>query len=408
MGKDLKGKELGQGIYQRKNGLYCGRYTTEFGERKTLYASSLQELRRKITSSLRDGCQSKEKPQRLTVDNWFTEWMSTYKGELRNNTRTAYHTSYNLYVKPIIGTKLMSSITPKDIRHVYDLMEDKQLYSTAMHAKSVIDGMFSKALALGIIKQNPAHGINVHAHQRKTPDALTEEQEAEFFDACKYAFYGDACIVQALTGLRYGELFALKASDINFEKREISIQRTLYSRRQYSGQEQQFSLMPPKTAKGNRIVLFDEYCEQALRRQIYKKEQIQKEYPIADSEFKDLIFVTKKNLPVCNASYRAAIKSIVKSINDRNCASDLMPNIHPHMLRHTYATRCFEADVDAKVIQEQLGHSSIQTTLDTYTHLLQWKKAKELDKMSQQTSSLFGVQEEYKNKVVTFPKQKIG
>lgn len=79
MGKDLRGRELGKGISQRKDGLYSGRYTDRFGKRQNLYSHNLSELRKNLKEARNADVRMKNMSQNYTVEEWYNIWMETYK-----------------------------------------------------------------------------------------------------------------------------------------------------------------------------------------------------------------------------------------------------------------------------------------------------------------------------------------
>ena len=78
MGKDLKGKELGKGIRQNKNGRYEARYVDRFGNRKSVYATSRVEIRNRLQMALRENIEKESVKKRMTVRQWYHEWMEVY------------------------------------------------------------------------------------------------------------------------------------------------------------------------------------------------------------------------------------------------------------------------------------------------------------------------------------------
>ena len=131
----------------------------------------------------------------------------------------------------------------------------------------------------------------------------------------------------------------------------------------------------------------------ALKRQRIQKREIQlssdKWEPL--KEFENLVFVTKNGKPVSQHSFQSALDWIVKAINkDRKKQAEKdgtdfksMEHIYPHALRHTFATRCFEAGIAPKTVQKYLGHSSVAITLDIYTHVTKDKAKEDMNKLEE-------------------------
>lgn len=95
----------------------------------------------------------------------------------------------------------------------------------------------------------------------------------------------------------------------------------------------------------------------------------------------DYLFVTKFNTPLNSVIYSDAIKAIIRQINLTRSLDDQFDVFSGHTFRHTFATRCFENGIDAKVVQSYLGHASIKMTMDLYTHVTEEKSMTDIEKI---------------------------
>ena len=113
MGKDLKGKELGKGIAQRKDGTYQGRYVNRFGDRKSVYGSSVKEVKNKLAQAeLNEQKMSNIVDDKIVLDDWFEKWMRVYKEPVvRLSTKTMYNSMYKRLISPVFGKKRLVNIT---------------------------------------------------------------------------------------------------------------------------------------------------------------------------------------------------------------------------------------------------------------------------------------------------------
>jgi integrase len=111
-------------------------------------------------------------------------------------------------------------------------------------------------------------------------------------------------------------------------------------------------------------------CRKFLHRQLFQKRIVASKNPDKDCPY---LFVTGRNSPLNASIYNDAIKRIVADMNAMRIKEEQLPYFSAHCFRHTFATRCFEAGVDAKVVQKFLGHASIKMTMDLYTHVVQDK-----------------------------------
>lgn len=193
------------------------------------------------------------------------------------------------------------------------------------------------------------------------------------------------------TGLRSGELRGLLWEDIDFRKREISVNKTLvYVRNRETG-KYVYKYQTPKTKNSIRKIPMQDSVYKALKRQrIQMKEMQMASYEWETLEgFENLVFAGENGKPVSDNSFKMTLNGIKNSIDkerekkakENGTAFKPIPHFYPHAFRHTFATRCFEAGIDAKVVQGYLGHYSISITLDLYTHVTDDKAKTEMNKL---------------------------
>ncbi len=175
-----------------------------------------------------------------------------------------------------------------------------------------------------------------------------------------------------------GELFALELSDIDFDKGFINVSKTLVYQKYLTDSKKEFHLEPPKTKYSNRKVPINSVCRKYLERQIELKKNISQKRAKQQNQY---LFVTKFNTPLNSQIYSDAIKAIIREINLLRSIDDQFPIFSGHTLRHTFATRCFENGVDAKVVQNYLGHASLKMTMDLYVHVTEDKSATDIEKI---------------------------
>lgn len=392
MGKDLNGKELGSHFSQRKNGTYSARYFDRFGQKHDLYSKSLTELRRKYKEAVHQDAVCKNVKTDYTLDEWFQKWLSIYKIGIRANTKRHYNHVFEKQISPFLGSKLLKKITTLDVTLlINDLQAQGYRYETLNKVRIILLDMFNRAVIDEFALKNPVKGIKITRDEKADPRVLTVSEQQAFFQACSGDFYEDAFIVQVSTGLRPGELFALDAwKDIDFTRREITVDKTLLYQKLSGDTRKTFHIDPPKTASSRRKVKFDERCAVALRNQIRRKQEVTSSpgaKPIPGLE--NLLFVTKFNTPICPQIYNDAIRRIVDKINVDRDEAEQFEVFSGHCFRHTYATRCFEAGIPPKTVQQQLGHASLKMTMDLYTHVLSDQRELDLQKYSAYADKIF-------------------
>lgn len=380
MGKDLKGKELGNGICQRKNGKYCGRYVDRFGQRKSIYDDKLSELRKKLAVAIADNQLFTNIRDNIKLDDWFNRWMEVYKKKsVRPNTLREYTHIYNKNISPILGKRNINSITKSDIQLLIDEASDNNYkYERQNKIKVILNDMFARAMEDELMAKNPTRGVRLRADKSFNAHALTIEQQTDFLEVSKGTFYDNLYNVAINTGLRPGELFALTPDDIHLDEGYIDVNKTLVYQKYLNDECKTFHIEPPKTKLSYRQVPINSECRKYLEKQIMLKNIVKSKRP---KEQNDYLFVTSYNTPLNSQIYSDSIKAIVKQINLTRSFDDEMPVFSGHTLRHTFATRCFEAGVQPKVVQSYLGHATLKMTMDLYTHVMPQKASNDIERI---------------------------
>ena len=199
-------------------------------------------------------------------------------------------------------------------------------------------------------------------------EALTVDEEKtliKYLNSTEHE-YNDAILFMLYTGIRVGECLALTYDNINLKEKTLTIQRTLTR----DEKDRVILGKQPKTQKGKRTIIMSSQAVTIAAR-IKNKTKIPNIYNLI---FYDNGFVSP-----------SAVNSYLHRINN---AQHIAPKLHNHMLRHTFATRCIEAGMTAKVLQTILGHSKISTTLDTYASVFDKFKLDENEKLEQYLKSI--------------------
>lgn len=383
MGKDLKGKELGEGIRQNKNGRYEARFVDRFGKRISLYATSKVEIKKKLKEAIEQDRMHTSVRKKFTLDEWYDRWMNIYKiGVIRLNTKRHYEYVFKNNISPYLGLKFIHEIKPIDVKNVINEADKRGLgWESQNKIRILLVDMFDCAMENDYVIKNPARGVKLAKCKPKDERiVLSVEEQKEFFNCSSGTFYDNLFVVAVQTGLRPGELFALTKDDIDLEKKMISVTKTLLYQKLEGDDKKEFHIDQPKTRSSERVVPINTACEKALIAQFRLKRIVEKRYP-KDSEFKDLLFVTKLNTPLNSVLYCAAIEKIINEINLLRDELDKFPKFSGHSFRHTFATRCLEAGVAPKTIQKLLGHASLQMTMDLYVHINDKFKESEIRKL---------------------------
>ena len=393
MGKDLKGKELGTGLRQKSNGVYSARYVDRFGNRKEIYDRNLANLKRKLNTAVYDDANGNSvEDNSIALSQWFKSWIEIHKYKvIRNNTKMYYTQLFSKHIEPSLGKKKLKDITQLNIKALLKELDQKGYhYETKNKVRIMLLDMFDKAMIDNYVLKNPCKGIRLARDEKKDMRVFSREEQMEFFECSKGTFYDNLFVVAVSTGLRQGEICALTWDDIDFEKKEISVTKTLLYQKLEGDTQKEFHLNPPKTRTSKRTVPISRQCEMALKKQYIQRNNVmarKSAKPLAG--FENLLFTTKFGTPICDQILIDAIRRIVDEINLCRDELEQFEMFSPHCFRHTFATRCFEAGIQPKTVQTYLGHATLQMTMDLYTSVLENHKQEEMQKLESVLNDVF-------------------
>ena len=367
MGKSLKGKELGVGISQQTNGLYVARFTDRFGRRKSKRFKKLQECRQWIADATYiDEHSDLENATDMLVDAWFEYWIDLKKKTVRPNTVRNYSERYERNIKNVIGNKLLTEVKPIHCQKIFSDMADEGYKTTTIYRTRIaLYNMLEFAKENEVIITNPCKK-SVKSDIGKPSDkkeALTIDDQRRFLAAAKGQSYEYQYRFALQTGLRTGELVGLKWEDINFERKTLTIERSMEFRYKVG----EWRVGPPKSKSGYRTIPLTDEAICILKAQKEKNRKLK----VIDKEWADTVFLCRKGQPVKNSTYDTALFII--------CDKAGIKRFSMHVLRHTFATRCIEGGMTPKTLQKILGHSNIGITMNLYVHITEEEKQKEID-----------------------------
>ena len=386
MGKDLKGKELGEGIRQRANGVYSARFTDRFGKRKEIYNKDLKQLKIDFNKMKYEDSQCMNVVNdRIILDEWFIKFIDIHKhGIISDNTRQYYKYIYNKYISSYLGKFRLKEITHLQVKELLKTLEQKGLkFETQNKVRIILQDMFNKAQLDNLfIGNNPARGIKLVRNEKFDRKVLSKKEQETFLNCSLGTFYHELFVVMINTGMRVGEITALTKSDIDFETNTISVTKNLLYQRLEGDEKKEFHIGNTKTKSSVRKIPMNQQCREALQKQILKKEIVKKrKIKDIDEEFKDLLFVTKFNTPINDVIVSDAIKRIINEINLSKDNLEQMEYFSSHTFRHTFATNALEAGVPMRVVQEWLGHATMQMTANLYSHVTEEFSQSEIQKI---------------------------
>ncbi len=296
---------------------------------------------------------------RMTLGEWLDKWLDEYMiFTIRESTLDSYRAMVKNQVKPFIGSKQIASLTTADMQKFYNkIKKEGRVREHPIHGKTLADSMvrgvhmmlheaLDTAVKERLIAKNPTNGTTVPKCNYPEKQILGDSQLDTFLEAIKGEEYWDAFFyVEAMTGLRRGEICGLKWQDINFEENKLQVKRSV-SVKKGGG----VSIGETKTETGVRSILMPPSVADVL--------QNRKQRAITEWVFPNFMHPEQ---PISPATAYRKLKIILKHAG--------LPLIRFHDLRHTFATHATQGGVDPKTLAGILGHTNASFTLDTYTHV---------------------------------------
>lgn len=361
--KDSKGRILRTGESQRPDGMYQYRYRDIDGTRRCVYDRDLHNLRKKAAEieknltqgiSYMDGCA----PLSEVVEQLFNlkrtwcestrETMTRYWGILKVS---------KIYSMPINRIKMSDCKS-----YLISLHDAKYAYGTIATVFTIMKMSFRLACEDNAIIRDPTNFPLSDIIKDDTPkvEALTREQEESLFSFLRSDAVGkkhlDMITVLIGTGLRISEFAALTLSDIDFHANVIHVNKQII---RLVGQ---VIITPPKSSHAIRDIPMTRTVRESICRMISARQKNKKDQMI--DGYVGFLSVTRNGRPRTHSEYADSMRKLIQRYNE---ISDVpIERCTPHVLRHTFCTRCIAADMDVKTVQYLMGHSDASTTLNVY------------------------------------------
>ena len=350
MGKDLKGKELGEGLQQLKTGKYLARVCYR-GIRASKSFSNLQEA--KIWVAQRQIDSSVVVNESITLDRWFEYWITEIKQPtIRDSTYETYRRAYG-HIN--IGSMKLCDIKPLHCQQVLNDCAKHHKSATVKLVMVLMKQIFKSAVDNELLVRSPARNVKIAPEPKEERRVLTREEQKKLTEyiTLKQSKYKDEYLLILETGLRIGEVMGLKWSDIDFKERKIYVRRQMV----YLHGKKTFEEHLPKSEAGKRMIPMTNRAYQILK----SRKVTRIDYVFFEPNRKRL------TMNIC-------LTSICKAIG--------IDKVTVHGLRHTFATRCIEAGMKPKTLQKILGHGDITLTMNLYVHTTESTLFEEMEKLN--------------------------
>ena len=386
------------------------------GNRYWVRGATKKETEQKYLDKLEELKNNKVLPgNKQTLDQYHEKWVQNRRGHVSDNTLRKQRYEYkNISSFKIdkngktMGSLKLTEIEPQHIRDLQQYLlslthgdvkpnssvPNKPLHNTNSinHIVALLSLMMKDAIADQIIDFNPAMPVKPLKRMESEPEArdtyhraLTHEETKAFFETVKNTWYYNLYVMAINSGMRCGELGALKISDIDFKNKVIHIERTLTQ----SEAGAQLIGYKTKTKKSKRDIPLTQDLENAIRNQMelnyvafgLSEDKIKELYPDPDTEetflqkrkreLSELIFKSSENTLLSDTVVNRDIR--------RKCKHAGISYFSFHAFRDTFATRCIEQGMNPLTLKEILGHTSLKMTMDLYAHVMPETKSNEMN-----------------------------
>lgn len=357
----------GENIYKRRDGRWEGRIL--IGSRyHSVYAHSYSEVKQKLRN-YSDTTKSTAKANRQTVAEYAIQWLATVKLKCKASTHNKYSNTCKNHIIPVLGRYRISELTASNIEYMLE-----QLKSLSPKTRSdilcVVKMIISYAQQSGCSCQ-----INLKALAIRLPKgtmrvlSISEQQRLTERLLAEQTLRSVGVMLALSTGIRIGELCALRRKDISFESGLLHIGATMQRiQLENSDVRTKVVISEPKSACSIRDIPLSAQLISYFR-QFYEN--------LPDGAFLLTGEVSRFTEPAALRYYFGKLTEACE-----------LEGVHFHTLRHTFATRCVEAGVDIKTLSEILGHENVKITLDRYVHSSMDFKRQNMEKLCAYSPSL--------------------
>ena len=391
--RDAKNRVLRRGESIRQDGKYQFKY--HFGGKPRFLYSwklvpndklpagkkpclSLRELEKQVGYDLESRLDPRGR--KMTVAELVDRYISTKTG-VRASTVQGYKYVKRILEKTDFSGKKIADIRTSDAKiYLIKLQESGKRYSTVSTVRGVLRPAFQMAVDDDTIRKNPFDFqlATVVVNDSVTREAITRDQMRKFLkfihDDNVYCKYYEVVYILFHTGMRISEFCGLTINDIDLKNRVVNISRQLQR-----GSDMRLIVQPTKTNAGTRRIPITEDVAECFQAILEDREPPKRE-PIIDG-YSGFLFIDKDGLPLVALHWQHRFNHMVKRYNEIFRLQ--LPNITPHVCRHTYCSNMAKSGMNPKTLQYLMGHSEIGVTMNTYTHLGLEDAEEELKKMEE-------------------------
>jgi integrase len=364
-------------IYKRKDGRWAASITMEGRKRKTFYGKTRKEVQEQLNTALHQQQQGTlvTTPQQK-VEQFLAHWLEdVHKHSVRPRTYERYEGMIRLHLVPGLGHHPLQKLSPQHLQAFYTKKLQEGLSpTTVLSFHKMLHLALDKAVQWGLVPRNMCDAVEPPHVKRYEIQPLNSEQIQQFLTAARGHRLEALFVLALATGMRRGELLALKWRDINFAAGTLQVRRILTHMPAKLNGKGGYVEAEPKTEKSRRSIALASFALEQLKQ--HRVRQVEEELKAGVAwKDNDLVFSSTVggHLHTSRILF-AQFKQLLKKAG--------LPDIRFHDLRHSSATMLLSLGVHPKVVQEILGHSQISMTMDIYSHVLPTMQREAMSKLN--------------------------
>lgn len=378
-------------IRQRKPDLWEGRYSIGVSSdgkqiQKSVYGKTQGEVRKKLSAIISDLDNGEYiNPDKITVAEWATIWTRDYLPNVKPSTVNQYDYQFRIHINPEIGNIKLQKLTGSMVQGFYQRIQKPHKIKTekriinckGLSPKSiknvhgVLHACLDQAIKNGIIKSNPSEACVLPKVVKREMNTVTDINR--FFQIISGEEYESIYLFAVFTGMRQAEIIGLTWDCVDFENGTITVEKQL--RRDHGTAGEEYTFTSPKNGK-KRIIAPAQFVFDALKQERTKQIENKLKHGRDFSNGSNLVFTNEIGGHLCGGTIYDHWKAILK-------ANGIEKNIRFHDLRHSFATISLENGEDIKTVSENLGHSTVAFTMDTYAHVTEAMKKRSGERMQE-------------------------
>ena len=357
---------------------------------------SLRELEKQIMQDLERTANPAD--GLMTVNELVERYLATKTG-VRQSTRTGYVTVQRILKKESFGNMKIRNVKTSDAKlFLIKLQSEGKGYSTIHNIRGVLRPAFQMAVDDDVLVKNPFgfQLAGVVVNDSVTREAISRDQMKKFLkfvhDDNVYCKYYEVVYILFHTGMRISEFCGLTLKDIDLENRTVNIDHQLQRTC-----DMRYIIEETKTEAGKRKIPITEDVAQMFQAIIEDREPPKLEKVI--DGYTGFLFYDDEGNPLVAMHWQHRFNRMVGRYNDIYRVQ--MPNITPHVCRHTYCSNMAKSGMNPKTLQYLMGHSDISVTMNVYTHISFDDAEEELRRMEEFRKAQAEVEKQTEKKVVT-------